>query len=128
VRRLTKDRFRFEVGTSGKYYSAAWFAHGKKNGYYVGARDFGGSMKISLHDDWNCRLAFTKEGMAAMKQQGFDVPDNRAFVEWYRKPAPEEGANHVLSLNHGLSSPAPCGSQRYEACPDYSGSSSGQGH
>ena len=54
-------------------------------------------MKISLHDEWNCRLAIPKEGMVAMKQQGLDVPD-RAFVEWYRKPAPEEDAFHVLSL------------------------------
>ncbi len=97
ARRLTKD-FRFVVGTPGKYYSAAWFAHGKKNSYYVGARTLGGSMKISLHDDWNCRLAIPDEGVMAMKQQGLDVPDNRAFVEWYRKPAPEEGANHIVSL------------------------------
>ncbi len=33
-----------------------------------------------------------------MKQQGLDVPGNRAFVEWYRKPAPENGAVHVVSL------------------------------
>jgi hypothetical protein len=98
ARRLTKDRFRFVVGIPGKYYSAVWFAHGKKNSYYVGARSIGGSLKISLHDDCNCRLAIPDEGVTAMKQQGLDAPDNRAFVEWYRKPAPEEGANHIVSL------------------------------
>jgi len=55
-------------------------------------------MKISLHDKLNCRLAFTAEGVAARKQQGLDVPDNRAFVEWDRKPAPEDDAVHVVSL------------------------------
>lgn len=55
-------------------------------------------MKFSLHDRENCRLAFTKEGTPAMRQQGLDVPKNRAVVEWYRNPAPENGAVHVVSL------------------------------
>src|SRR5689334_19070976 len=96
--RLTKEKFRFVVGTLSGLYSAAWFSRGSGNSYYIGARPFGGTMKISLHDDENCRLAFTKPGIAAMKRQGLDVSDNRAFVEWYREPAPEDGAVHVVSL------------------------------
>jgi hypothetical protein len=100
VRRTMKDKFRFVVATREGHHSTAWFTRDvkKKNSFYIGARTIGGKMKISLHGELNCRLAFTKEGMAAMKQQGLDVSENRALVEWYRKPAPENGCVHVVSL------------------------------
>ena len=113
--RLTRNKFRFVVGTRSGLYSTAWFTRGIGNSYYIGARPFGATMKISLHDDENCRLAFTKEGIAAMKGQGLDVPEDRAFVEWYRNPAPEDGAVHAVSLifpTDYLRLPAPGASYR----------------
>jgi hypothetical protein len=98
ARRLTRDKFRFVVGTPGGRYSDSWFAGWNRNDYYLGSRSFGGSMKISLHDEENCRLAFTNESISAHMQQGLDLPRDRAFVEWYRKPSPEDGAVHVVSL------------------------------
>src|SRR5262245_60071947 len=69
ARRLTKDSFRFAVGIPGGHHSTVWSAWGNKNDYYLGARSFLGSQRISLHKSLRCRMAFTEKHMEALRQQ-----------------------------------------------------------
>ena len=98
ARRLTKDKFRFVVGSRGGHHSGVWSAWGYKNDYYLGARSFLGSQRISLHQSRICRLAFTEKHMTELKAQWLDAPADRASVKWRRLPAPQDGAIHVVSL------------------------------
>jgi hypothetical protein len=98
ARRLTRDGFRFAVGIRGGHHSGIWSAWGNKNDYYLGARSFLGSQRISLHQSLICRMAFTEKHMAELRQHSLDVPADRASVKWRRLAAPEDGAIHVVSL------------------------------
>jgi hypothetical protein len=95
--RRSGDQLRFAV-KGPKGYSTTWTAFGRGNDYYIGARPFMGSTKISLHASGICRVALTAHQYSSMASEGLLQPLDRAFVKWKRAPTPDHGGNLVASI------------------------------
>ena len=96
-RRISSANFRFAVGSPETGYSTPWTAFGHGNDYYIGARHFMGSTKISLHESGICRVALTEHHYQQILKDKLETPPDRAIVKWTRKATPEQGAVHALS-------------------------------
>jgi hypothetical protein len=91
-------KFRFAVGDPEHNFSTTWSAFGHRNEYYLGARAFMGSTKISLHNSGTCRVAIIDTQFEELAIRGLPRPADRALTKWKRKPTPDVGAVHVASV------------------------------
>lgn len=97
-RRISRDNFRFAVSNANGLHSTAWAAWHNGNDYYLGARSFLGSMKISLHASGICRVALTERYARSLNVSGMDGPKDRAYVKWRRGIPSENSAICAVSL------------------------------
>jgi hypothetical protein len=98
LERSFKDGIRFAFVKPGERHSSVWAAWARKSDYYIGARSFLGSTKISLHGSGICRLALNEQHFATLVKQGLAPSEDRPFVKWQRAPTPQVGAKLAVVL------------------------------
>ena len=92
------DKIRIGVGEEGKPHSSLWVAWANGSDFYFGSRPIAGFLKVSLHASRACHVAITDRHWSTLQKQGLELPPNRQFTEWERKPTPPTGAIHVASI------------------------------
>jgi hypothetical protein len=80
----SKHGVRF-AASCGERYSGVWLAIADGNDFYLGARSVFGTIKISLHQSGECRVAITKQHLKRMLKQGLPPPAARALYVWRRR-------------------------------------------